>query len=50
MKLKNKLCRDQGSNQGPSNLQSYALPTELSRHSTVDLSSKTAFLNIVQTF
>ena len=29
-KLK-KQCRDQGSNQGPSDLQSDALPTELSR-------------------
>ena len=26
-----KVCRDQGSNQGPSDLQSDALPTELSR-------------------
>ena len=26
-----KTCRDQGSNQGPSDLQSDALPTELSR-------------------
>ena len=25
-------CRDPGSNQGPSDLQSDALPTELSRH------------------
>ena len=29
---KKKICRDQGSNQGPSDLQSDALPTELSRH------------------
>ena len=27
-----KKCRDQGSNQGPLDLQSNALPTELSRH------------------
>ena len=27
-----KVCRDPGSNQGPSDLQSDALPTELSRH------------------
>ena len=29
--MKIKTCRDQGSNQGPSDLQSDALPTELSR-------------------
>ena len=28
---KSKTCRDQGSNQGPLDLQSNALPTELSR-------------------
>ena len=32
LKMKEKQCRDQGSNQGPSDLQSDALPTELSRH------------------
>ena len=31
MDLNTKICRDQGSNQGPSDLQSDALPTELSR-------------------
>ena len=30
-KIKKECCRDQGSNQGPSDLQSDALPTELSR-------------------
>ena len=29
--MKKEICRDQGSNQGPSDLQSDALPTELSR-------------------
>ena len=27
-----KICRNPGSNQGPYDLQSYALPTELLRH------------------
>ena len=31
-KLKKKHCRNPGSNQGPLDLQSNALPTELSRH------------------
>jgi hypothetical protein len=31
----NKICRDPGSNRGPSDLQSNALPTELSRHITL---------------
>ncbi len=35
MKKKEK-CRDPGSNQGPSDLQSDALPTELSRRFTVE--------------
>ena len=30
--LRKKKCRDPGSNRGPSDLQSDALPTELSRH------------------
>ncbi len=31
------ICRDPGSNRGPSDLQSDALPTELSRHVCIEI-------------
>ena len=47
--IKKKDCRDPGLNQGPSDLQSDALPTELSRliHSAaIHLNNKTMFRHI----
>jgi hypothetical protein len=49
---KKEWCRDPGSNQGPSDLQSDALPTELSRRYTNGLNSNqiTNQQNIINLF
>ena len=44
LNTKIKICRDQGSNQGPSDLQSDALPTELSRLDENTLQNKKLFI------